>query len=154
MRRLVAAVFVLSAAIALHAQQPTVPALALGNAPGSWVADVATTGGFTGRGAGSISVRSDGAAACAMPLRCDATIATGRIATLTDTLDAARRSVWQRPPSRSVCNDCIVTTLTIRTRLTDGSESRTVFTWDNAEAPQLPAAVHTFYDDVIAVGRR
>ena len=129
-------------------------ALALGDAPGSWVVLVSTTGGFTGRGAGAVTVRSDGAAACDVPLQCAATAPADSIRQLASAILLARGLTWERPSSRSICNDCIVTTLTLYVRQADGTESRAVFTWDDVDAPQLPARVREIYDAAMRLGRR
>jgi hypothetical protein len=154
MRSLIAATLVFGLSLTPHAQESAAPALALGDTPGSWVADVATTGGYTGRGNGSISVRSDGAAACVAPLRCDTRAPADTIARLASAIERANGTAWERPASRSTCNDCIVTTLTIRTRQADGAATRTVYSWDNVDGPQLPAPVRAVYDTVMTAVRR
>ena len=129
-------------------------ALALADAPGSWVVDVTTTGGYTGRGAGAVSVRSDGAAACDAPLQCARAAPGDALASLTSSLEAIRGVTWDRPASRTTCNDCIVTTMTVHIRQTDGTESRVAYTWDNVEAPLVPPPVLTLYDTVMRLAHR
>jgi hypothetical protein len=154
MRHVITAALVVCASLTLEAQQPSAPALALGDAPGSWVADVTTTGGYTGRGAGSVHVRADGATACGAPLACGAAVSGDAFQRIAAALQAARGIAWERPATRTVCNDCIVTTLTVHTRQADGSEAVTTYVWDNSDAAQVPREVRAMYDSIMGIARR
>ena len=150
---IVAALLVAGSTVA-YAQPPAPPALALGSTPGSWVAEVTTTGGYTGRGAGSVHVRADGSALCGAPLQCGARVSADALHRIAAALETARGITWERPTARSVCNDCIVTTLTLRTRQANGTEAVTTYVWDNSDAEQVPAGVRAIYDTLTAVARR
>jgi hypothetical protein len=147
-RTLLILVIALFWAVGAAAQAPG-PLLELPQAPRGWVAEVSITGGFTGRGRGSLAVASTGRTACVAPLGCttsspaDAVSAVGRI------LTALRTSSFGDERTRQTCFDCYLTTLTIRSRTADGGTAVSVFSWTDANIAAVPEDVKAVYRAIL-----
>jgi len=104
----------------------------------SWSLRVHTTGGFTGRGVGSLTISSDGQMACdSAP--CAAAAASGALGTFGSAVaSAVADATWGTQPWSTLCSDCIRTTLILKRR--DGDLVRVYrASWDDSQAvaPQL-----------------
>lgn len=103
----------------------------------AWSLRVHTSGGFTGRGAGSVTISSDGRMTCG-PAPC----ATPDVTTLLDPFGKAIVSAvagpWKGPGPSTICSDCIRTTIVMKRR--DGDVVRIYrASWDDSQAvaPEL-----------------
>lgn len=111
--RLAAAFLALSVTSAV-AQSPDAPEPPPG--ANSWSLSIHTTGGFTGRGVGSVTISSDGQMGCG-PAPC----ATPGVATRLEPFgnaiaSAVVRAAWGPQPLSTLCSDCIRTTIVIKRR--------------------------------------
>jgi hypothetical protein len=134
----------LGAATAAVAQ----PSLALPPAPASWVAQIVTTGGVLGTGAGQVAISSAGDAECTPPARCRRSIAAASLAALDEAVRAVRTSGWGAPPNTRLCSDCYLTRLTLWTRQADGSIAVGVYEWTPVDAAALPGDVRRVYAEL------
>ena len=104
----------------------------------AWSLRVHTTGGFTGRGVGSVTISSDGRMACG-PAPC----ATPVVAALLDPFGKAIETAvveafWRHQPMATLCSDCVRTTLALKRR--DGDVVRVYHaSWDDSQlvTPEL-----------------
>ena len=84
--------------------------------PNAWSMQVHTSGGFTGRGVGSVTISSDGRLGCG-PAPCATPVAAG----LLDPFGKAVASAvigagWGGQPLTTLCSDCIRTTIVLKRR--------------------------------------
>ena len=120
-------------------QQPDVPEPSEPPAGASaWSLRVHTTGGFTGRGVGSVTVSSDGQMACG-PAPCATPAVTALLESFGKAISSAVvGAVWGPQPLSSVCSDCIRTTIVLKRR--EGDVVRLYrASWDDSQsvAPEL-----------------
>ena len=157
MRPVLIAVLIVAACAQSHAQDTTVrqangPMLALGNGRGAWVVEVTTSGGFTGRGRGNFAVRVDGVTACTPPMQC-ATLAPHQLSPVANAVGQLITERWTPEPSRSVCNDCVLTTMTLRKRDANGVDVMRTFSWTEVTWEQVPRDVGGIYQAVMELAR-
>ena len=104
----------------------------------SWSLRIHTTGGFTGRGAGSVTISSDGQLACG-PAPCATPVVTALVEPFGKAIaSAAVDAVWGSQPLSTLCSDCIRTTIALKRR--EGDAVRVYRTsWDDSQpvTPQL-----------------
>jgi hypothetical protein len=153
MRALLIAMLMAGSGAALGAQQPFSERLLLADAPGAWVVEVTTTGGFAGGGSGNFAIRADGATFCSAPLRC-VEASAAQLTKVADTIGRLTTTAWVRPTRAGGCFDCITTTLTLRNRESDGGERTTTFSWNVVDMKDLPADVRSVYDAAMSMARR
>jgi hypothetical protein len=84
--------------------------------PNAWSLQVHTSGGFTGRGAGSVTISSDGRMGCgAVP--CATPEASGLLDSFGKAVaSAVRGAAWGGQPLSTLCSDCIRTTIVVKRR--------------------------------------
>jgi hypothetical protein len=147
---------ILSVALFLGAQSasPELPTLLMPPGNDAWVVRIVTTGGFTGRGSGSLTASSAGEMLCVSVTSCPGRLvpetqrSLSRLITavpLPDTV-APRSS----PLNPGTCSDCVTTTLTLRRR--DGIGERTVaYTWDVSTVSTVPEEVLRLHSAIVAL---
>ena len=104
---------------------------------GAWSLRVDTSGGFTGRGVGSVTISSDGQMACG-PAPCATPVALPMLKSVADVIPSVLEAVWIRQTPSGLCRDCILTTIALKRR--DGDVVRTYRAgWDDSQsvAPEL-----------------
>ena len=84
--------------------------------PNAWSIQVHTSGGFTGRGAGSVTISSDGRMGCtAEP--CATPVAAGLLDPFGKAVASAVLGAgWGGQPLSTLCSDCIRTTIVLKRR--------------------------------------
>ena len=103
---------------------------------GAWSLRVDTSGGFTGRGVGSVTISSDGQMACG-PAPCATPVALPLLKPVADVIPSVE-AAWIRQTPSGLCRDCILTTIALKRR--DGDVVRTYRAgWDDSQsvAPEL-----------------
>jgi hypothetical protein len=143
--------FAVVCVVGVAAQTSSARTLPLADVPGSWVADVSTSGGFTGRGKGGLTVDSAGMMLCTAPMLCAGIARPGSLAPVADALAHLRTPAWGDPRRTGLCRDCYTTTLTLRSRQPDGGEARSVFVWTDTDFAGIPPDVRTAYASVMAL---
>ena len=143
----------LATLLILGAQSPPerLPLLPLPDGPHAWTIRVETTGGFTGRGTGSVTTSSDGRVFCIV-LRCPARLQPEPHQSLSHLVRAIQPIVSPRSssPSATICNDCVTTTMTVHRRDADGDHALR-YTWDVSTAPAVPADVLRLHDAILSL---
>ena len=148
-----AALLAASACGSAAAQQVSTERLTLAGTAGAWVVEVATTGGFTGRGVGNFAVRADGATTCTMPLRC-AAVASDGVGHVAAAVAGVTTTAWTQRLNDGRCSDCVTTTLTIRRRASDGAERSTTYSWTVVDTKEVPGDVQSVFDAAMSVIER
>lgn len=136
--------------------QGNLPALVLPAAPGAWVIRVETTGGFTGRGTGSVTASSAGELFCVSMAACPDHLgdeAHRSLADLIAVIPLVRPPAPAPPPNQTVCNDCVTTTMTIRRRAPEG-ERVIVYTWDPSTVATVPPEIRRLHAAVRSLTSR
>ena len=99
----------------------------------AWSLRVHTTGGFTGRGIGSVTISSDGQLGCG-PAPCATRVPTASLRPVITALTSIVDAAWIRRTPSGICSDCIQTTIALKRR--EGDIVRTfVATWDDSQTP-------------------
>ena len=128
------------------------PTQILPEGDGAWVVRIETSGGFTGRGAGSITASSVGEVLCVQVASC-----ADRL--LPETSRALTRLISTLPPGdqaspvtgrRGVCNDCITTTMTVRRRTREGERVQR-YVWDSSTASAIHEEVRRLHSAIVAL---
>ena len=84
--------------------------------PNAWSLQVHTSGGFTGRGAGSVTISSDGRMQCG-PAPCATPLASGLLDPFGKAVASAVLGAgWGGQPPSTLCSDCIRTTIVLKRR--------------------------------------
>ena len=111
----------------------------------AWAVQVATRGGFTGRGRGGVMVVSDGRLVCDPPgTPCAERAAPGALRSYGMSVLGARPDKWGE--SRlGMCQDCYQTLLVLRRRNKDGAEEVYNAFWDDATQGDVPEEVRKIY---------
>jgi hypothetical protein len=111
-----------------------------------WKIEVATEGGLTGRGLGSVVIAPPAVDARDFQRSCKGTLEEGEAQTLASAVAAAKPSEWQkeyvRPENPRGYADMVRYTLT----LTRGAESHAT-SWYGEAQPKLPADVSTLHHE-------
>jgi hypothetical protein len=134
------AVLLLAAAMGQEPPEP-LPALPLPAGGDAWAVRVETTGGFTGRGTGSLSATSAGDVFCVLTVRCPRRLipaahrAMSQLVRAIPLVAPAPRS--SSSTTLSTCSDCVTTTMTVQRRDEDG-EHTLRYTWDVSTAHAVP----------------
>ena len=104
----------------------------------AWSLRVHTSGGFTGRGAGSVMISSDGQLGCG-PAPCPTPVVTTQLETFGKAITSAVvGAVWSSQPLSTLCSDCIRTTIVLKRR--EGDIVRLYrASWDDSQSvtPEL-----------------
>ena len=125
-------------------QQPIVPdPPARENA---WSLQVSSTGGFTGRGRGTVTVTSDGHVSC-IPTACATPLAASRLRPVTTTIESIVEDAWIRRTPSGICSDCMQTTVTLKRRYRNGIRMF-VASWDDSQTvpPELRELQRLVYE--------
>ena len=139
------------------AQAAGLPALALPPGAGAWVVRIETSGGLTGRGSGSFAASSAGELLCVAAAGCPSRL----VPQVQESIDRLLAEIpvladaASRPPTfhSSICNDCVITTMTVQRRNGDGE--RTVqFRWDEGTLGTVPSEVLRLHSAVLSLSRR
>jgi hypothetical protein len=149
-----AALLIVLACAAPHAQAANAADLPLPQGPDAWTARVVISGGITGRGGGEITADSGGRLACLPPLRCAETINRPALDAVRARVIEIRGLQWTRPNPTAVCSDCYTTTFTIHTRAKDGSDMMNVYSWSDIDFASVPDAIKRAYRTVVDLGTR
>lgn len=99
----------------------------------AWSLRVHTSGGFTGRGVGSVTISSDGQMGCG-PAPCASPEITNRLEPFgTAVASAVVRAAWGPQPLSTLCSDCIRTTIVLKRR--EGDVVRIYrASWDDSQS--------------------
>jgi hypothetical protein len=128
-----------------------IPQMLLPAGNGTWVVQVASSGGLTGTGDGTdFALSSEGKIVCGPALSCPDQFAASEFQSL---LDAIRPDmpVPLVPQVVSLCRDCITNTITIRRRDPMGVEYLFTASWDVTTKSRLPEEVLRIYDAAVAL---
>jgi hypothetical protein len=103
----------------------------------AWTLQIAYAGGFTGLGAATVTIVSDGRMTCERPTPCVSAVAGPQLLRLTTTLTSILETAWIRQMP-GICSDCMRTTIVLKRRA-GGGVSRRVASWDDSQptAPEL-----------------
>jgi hypothetical protein len=123
---------------AAAAQTPSVRAVA-------WEVRIAIRGGILGTGAGTIALDSTGRLTCTAPARCQGRLSSSAAEGIAASIAARRTLGWAPPQDQSTCSDCYTTTMTVRTRVKDGAEAVSVYTWSDVTFADVPDDVKHLY---------
>lgn len=144
----------LTLATAAVAAQPPVSQLPLG--PHAFVIDLDTTGGFTGRGRGGVTVDSDGRVRAARvggakrdASQCPSQLPAEDLESLRRAVSAAARAKWPdsfAPAGDDGCCDRMHWTLRLEHRTADDRVRTAVTTWYDANEERLPTEVAVIRD--------
>ena len=123
---------------------PVIPFAAVPDPPdppaadGAWTLQISTTGGFTGLGAGTVTIVSNGQMTCERTGPCATALAGPQLQRLTATLASVLEGAWIRRAPSGICSDCLQTTIVFKRRAGDGVR-RLVASWDASQptAPEL-----------------
>jgi hypothetical protein len=114
------------------------------------VVEVTTSGGFAGRGKGNVTVYSNGALACEPPMAaCGPALAPQSAASLRALVLGLEPGAWTSPKA-APCSDCYVTTLTVRRRVGNAQDIARSYTWNDAQAADVPPSVKRLHAAVLA----
>ena len=98
----------------------------------AWSLRVDTSGGFTGRGVGSVTISSDGQIGCG-PAPCATPDGAPRLEPFGNAIaSAVAGAVWGAQPLSTVCADCIRTTIMIKRREGDAVRIYRA-SWDDSQ---------------------
>jgi len=112
----------------------------------SWVVQVVTRGGLTGRGRGDVTLKSDGLVSCSPTVfdPCADTLAPASLESLSKLVHAANPKEWRDRPG-AVCRDCYVVLFALQRRDAKGrAKSYTVY-FDDTTLAQMPEEVRRLY---------
>jgi len=117
----------------------------------AWAVQIVTTGGFTGKGRGNVTLTSDGTLQLFGPDgSCSVKLADETMKALTETVFAANSTYnTDRLVDRQICADCIVTALVVTRRKTGGDETL-ASSWDDATQSKVAADLLNIYHAVMA----
>jgi hypothetical protein len=117
----------------------------------AWAVQIVTTGGFTGKGRGNVTLTSDGTIQRFGPDgSCSIKLPDDTMKALTETVFAAN-STYNTDGSvdRQICADCIVTALVV-TRRKSGGDETLASSWDDATQAKVAADLLNIYQAVMA----
>jgi hypothetical protein len=129
------------------------PTMALPTEAGAWVIRVETSGGFTGRGTGHVTMSSAGNVACVAIRECPQRLTGDRQRSLSQLVHALPSpGVGSDSVSRSnsTCSDCVTITMTVHQRTRDG-ERTLQYSWDVSTAQTIPADVLRLHAAVVSL---
>jgi hypothetical protein len=117
----------------------------------AWAVQVVTTGGFTGKGRGNVTLTSDGTLQRFGPDgSCSIKLSAETMTALTETVFAANSTYnTDGLVDRLTCADCIVTAFVVTRRKTGGDETL-ASSWDDASQANVPADLLAIYKAVMA----
>src|SRR5688572_12846216 len=101
-------------------------------ADGAWTLQISTTGGFTGLGAGTVTIVSNGQMTCERTGPCATALAGPQLQRLTATLSSVLEGAWIRRAPSGICSDCLQTTIVVKRRAVDGVR-RLIASWDASQ---------------------
>jgi hypothetical protein len=119
----------------------------------AWAVQIVTTGGFTGKGRGNLTLTSDGTLLRDGPNgSCSMKLPDETMKALTETVFAASAiNNAEELMAKYVCADCIVTAMVVTRRKTGGDETLTA-SWDDATQEKVAADMLNIYQAVMANG--
>ena len=128
------------------------PVLLLPPGQDAWVVRIMTTGGFTGRGAGSVTASSAGDVLCTLVGGCPERLVPETNRTLSMLITGLGRveASAGRPVTGGVCADCITTTMTVQRRDRQG-EHTFDYTWDVTTVSTIPEDVVRLHGAITAL---
>ena len=137
------------------AQRPVaeLPALLLPPDEGAWVVRIVTTGGFTGRGAGSFTASSAGDMLCVSVASCPPRLGPEvqqSLARLVTAIGLGTPAPRTSPLHPGTCSDCVTTTMTVRRRERDGERTFT-YTWDLSTSSLVPEEALRLHSAIITL---
>jgi hypothetical protein len=101
----------------------------------AWSLIVHTTGGFTGRGVGTVTISSDGRMVC--PAAC-ASLGGAQMRLISSSVDSIQGAAWVSHVPTGFCRDCVFTTVVLKRREGDGVRTY-IASWDDSQSvtPEL-----------------
>ena len=124
--------------------------------PGSWVIQIVSRGGITGRGTGDVVVRSEGTLALSEPAAAKPSagaqpIGPDLMRPLHERVQAALPSQWTGSHLSSTCSDCDVTLMVIARRDANGAVRTHTAFWDAITKRGVPAEVLRIYEAALTL---
>jgi hypothetical protein len=112
----------------------------------AWVVQVVTRGGFTGRGRGDITLKSDGAVSCGPTVfdPCAATLSPASLESLSKLVSAANPLQWKERPG-GLCSDCYVSLVALQRRDAKGRGKSYLVYFDDTTLARMPEEVRRMY---------
>jgi hypothetical protein len=108
---------------------------------GAWTMHISSTGGFTGRGLGSVTVTSLGVRTCDLPATtCSTPLSDEKFGPLKQFATSFDATKWVNLSPFgliNVCSDCFITTVTF-TRRESGQVKPYTFSWTVANQSSVP----------------
>ena len=99
----------------------------------AWSLIVHTTGGFTGRGVGTVTISSDGRMVCPAPC---ASLAGAQMKLISSRVASIQEAAWVPRVPTGFCRDCVFTTVVLKRREGDGVRTY-IASWDDSQ-PATP----------------
>jgi hypothetical protein len=112
----------------------------------SWVVQVVTRGGFTGRGRGDVTLKSDGVVSCSPTVfdPCAGALTPASLETLSKLISAANPKQWKDKPG-GLCRDCYVILFALQRRDAKGRAKSYLVYFDDTTLAQMPEEVRQMY---------
>jgi hypothetical protein len=122
------------------------PAVPDGN--GAWTIRISTSGGFTGRGRGGVTLTSQGDLTCLQTSHpCENKLVADRLRPVAQLISSLDPSKWGNATAQEnmVCNDCYTTTMTLARR-EGGKVTLTTLSWNDVTQRRVPPDVLRLVD--------
>jgi len=116
----------------------------------AWAVQIVTSGGFSGKGRGNLTLTSDGILLRDWPDgSCRMKLSDETMKPLTEAVFAANAPNKSEQLMNNVCADCIVTAMLVTRRKSEGDETLAV-SWDDPNQSKVAADMFNIYQAVMA----
>jgi len=128
--------------------------LPIPDSEGEWTLRVHTSGGFTGRGIGTVTITSRGKRTCgAAGPACGNPLTSAKLEPVANMIELAIPETWTTPGSSGLCKDCY-TYFVLLYRRDRAKILRTyVASWDQLTQKSVPAELLRIAEAVLALGK-
>ena len=139
----------------LSAQVPdasVIPKMALPDGAESWVIEVFTGGGITGKFDREFAISSGGRILCDfVEPKCPGRFSSAPLQQFLKIVPVSGEFVPPAMPMSMLCSDCLTKTMTVRRRDATGMEQTYTVSWNLLTASAVPADIRRLYEAVIAI---
>jgi hypothetical protein len=126
-----------------------------------WTLEISTSGGLDGKGSGGFTLTSAGMLTCSLPRKCSGptdvpTPVHGLV--ITASLPSARQVSGSNPTvsipvAAGICMDCVVTTMRLRIRDSNGLEWTYSLSWDPTTLSSIPSDFRQIFQEAAALAK-
>jgi len=126
-----------------------------------WTLEISTSGGLDGKGSGGFTLTSAGVLTCSLPKKCSGPTAAptpvhGLV--ITANLPPAKQVSGSNPTVLSpvaagICMDCVVTTMSLRIRESNGLEWTYSLSWDPTTLSSIPSDFRQIFQAAAALAK-